>query len=401
MVSRASMGERASARRIRRAGAGAALLGVVLVLASACATPIGVDRVDHSVVYRSLTRSVLSGDEPSLFTEQFLRRHGLEEKFRDDPEVVLKELHGNGTGFSEETLFALAELSFLHGERAKKPEYHLAAAVYALAFIVSPEWRAAGLTANAIDPRTRMASDFYNLGLVSGLRVPAPPTAAGEPPPPPEVSLNDRTLALPFGELELRTVPETLLWGGYRFSRFISSAVFETRGLRNRYRQAGVGAPLLAEVEPVAAGPDGGKARPRNPPRIQVAVTALVQMRSVIDELASGRIHATVTVHPADGGATVDINGAEVPLELDPTAALGYTLEGAPVWDSEIGGFLRASRDVFGDGLVVMGPCRPGRVPGGMGHGTASGPARRGGVINEIQKDPGLRERVRVWVFMY
>src|SRR5262249_13572 len=207
------MGERASARRVPRAGASAALLGIVLVLASACATPIGVNRVDHSVVYRSLTRSVLSGDEPSLFTDQFLSPHALQQKFPPDPEVVLTELHGNGTGFSEETLFALAELSFLHGERAKKPEYHLAAAVYALAFIVSPEWRAAGLTANAIDPRTRMASDFYNLGLVSGLRVPAPPTAAGEPPPPPEVSLNDRTLALRSGAWELRPAPEAWLGG--------------------------------------------------------------------------------------------------------------------------------------------------------------------------------------------
>src|SRR5262249_61485901 len=111
----------------------------------------------------------------------------------------------------------------------------------------------------------------------------------------------------------------------------------------------------VAGAEPVGAGPDGEKARQRIPPRIKVAVTALVQMPSVIDELASGRIHATVTVHPADGGATVDINGAEVPLELDPTAALGYTLEGAPVWDSEIGGFLRAPRDRFGGGARWRG----------------------------------------------
>jgi pimeloyl-ACP methyl ester carboxylesterase len=379
----------------------AALLAVVLALASACATPIGVNRVDHTVVYRSFTRSALSGSEPSLFTEQFLRRRGLGRRFAKEPEAVIAELHGTGVGLSPQVLFALAELSFLHAERAQKPEYHLAAAVYALAFINSPEWRAAGLTANAIDPRARMASDFYNLGLVNGLRAPVPVVGEGEPPPPPEVLLTDRTLPLPFGELELRTVPETFLWAGYRFSRFISTAEYDIRGLRNRYRQPGLGAPLLAEVTPVATGPEGEVAQHRIPPRIKVPVTAIVRIESVIDGLASGRLRGTIAVQAADAGPTVDIDGTAVPLELDPTAALAYMLEGAPVWDTELGGFLRAGRPVFGDGLVMLEPYRPGRVPVVLVHGTASSPARWAEIINEVQNDPLLRERVQIWLFMY
>jgi hypothetical protein len=382
-------------------GGPAVFLSIALLLASACATPIGVNRVDHTAVYRSLTRSVLSGSAPSLFAEQFLRRRGLEVRFEEEPETVITELHGTGAGLDPQVLFALAELSFLHAEHTQKREYHLAAAVYAFAFIASPEWRAAGLTANAIDPRARMASDFYNLGLVNGLRTPPPPAVAGEPAPPPEVSLGDRTLRLPFGELELRTTPETLLWGGYRFSRFISTAEFETRGLRNRYRQPGLGAPLLAEVSPVVAGSEGEAARRRIPPRIKVPVTALVRIPSVTAELASGRLHATVEVHSADVSPTVDINGSTIPLELDPTAALAYMLEGAPVWDTEIGGFLSANREVFGDGLLMLEPYRAGRVPVVMVHGTASSPARWAEIINEVQNDPLLRERTQIWLFMY
>jgi pimeloyl-ACP methyl ester carboxylesterase len=379
----------------------AAVLAVAVVLASACATPIGVNRVDHTVVYRALTRSALSGSEPSLFTEQFLRRRGLEHRFEDEPAEVITELHGTGAGLGPQVLFALAELSFQHAERVQKQEYYLAAAVYALAFLQSPEWRAPGLIANAIDPRARMAADFYNLGLVNGLRTPSPPVPPGESPPPPEVLLTDRTLPLPFGELELQAVPETFLWAGYRFSRFISSAEYETRGLRNRYRQPGLGAPLLAEVTPVTTGPEAEVARRRIPPGIKVPVTAFVRIESVIEGLSSGRLRGTVEVQAADVGPTVDINGTAIPLELDPTAALAYMLEGAPVWDTELGGFLKASRPVFGDGLIMLEPYRAGRVPVVLVHGTASSPARWAEIINEVQNDPRLRERVQFWLFTY
>lgn len=386
------------ARRLVRS---AALLVCALVVATACATPIGVNRVDHTVVYRSLTESVLSGQRPSVFTEQLLSARGLEKWFDKDPEAVLRELHGTGAGLEPDTLFALSELSFLYGERSKKHEYHLAAAVYALAFITHPGWRAAGLIVNAIDPRTRMACDLYNLGLVSGLRAPEPPPAADGTRPPPEVLLNDRVLKLPFGELELKTVPETFLWGGYRFDRFISTAEYEVRGLRIRYRQAGIGAPLLAELTPVATGPEGEAARKRIPPTGKVPITAIVRMPSANEELATGRLHGTLEVIPADAGRSAEINGVQIPLELDPSAAIGYMLEGAPVWDTELGGFFKGNRAVFGDGLMMLQPYRPGRIPVVLVHGTASSPARWAEIVNEVQNDPLLSERVQIWLFNY
>jgi triacylglycerol esterase/lipase EstA (alpha/beta hydrolase family) len=372
-----------------------------LGLATACATPIGVDRVDHTQVYRTFTRSALSSREPSLFTMRVLLRRGLDRRFVAEPATVIAELRGSGAGLSPEMLFVLAELSFLHGERARSAEHYLASAVYALGFLGHPEWRAAGLLANAVDPRTRMACDFYNLGLVSGLKASAHAPDSATAPPLPEVILTDRTLALPFGELELRTVPEMFLWGGYRFSRFISTAEYEVRGLRNRYRQAGVGAPLLAEVTPVATGPEGELDRKRIPPRAKVPVTAVVRIPAPLDGIADGRLRGTIEIYPADASRTVDINGVAVPLELDPSAALAYMLEGAPIWNTELAGFLRASNPVFGDGLSMMQPYRPGRVPVVLVHGTASSPARWADLVNEVQNDPLLGERVQIWLFNY
>ena len=378
-----------------------ALLTGALLLASACATPVGVNRVDHATVYRSLAGSVLSSTVPSLYSQQLLTRQGLGKRFEEEPAAVLAQLHGRGAGLEPDLLFVLAELSFVHAERAHDRQYYLAAAVYAFAFITHPDWRAAGFVANAIDPRTRMACDLFNLGLVNGLRVDAPPTEDGTEPPP-EVRLDDRVLPLPFGTLTIERVRETFLWGGYLFNRFISTAEYEIRGLANRYRQAGLGAPLLAELEPVSTGPEGLLSRKRIPPTGKVAVTALVRIEGVHEGLATGRLRGILSVHPADAGRTIEIAGGEqMPVELDPSAALAYMLEGAPVWDTELAGFFKGGRPVFGDGLITLHPYTPGRVPVVLVHGTASSPARWAEIVNEIQNDPVLADRVQIWLFNY
>jgi len=56
-------------------------------------------------------------------------------------------------------------------------------------------------------------------------------------------------------ELVLTTDPADFFWSGYRFSRFIPVGEYVVRGFSNRYRQAGVGAPLAADLGPVDSGP--------------------------------------------------------------------------------------------------------------------------------------------------
>src|SRR5262249_57663146 len=98
---------------------------------------------------------------------------------------------------------------------------------------------------------------------------------------------------------------------------------------------------------------------------------------------------------------TVEIEGRTVPLELEPSATLAYQLEGAPVWESELRGFLSTTFRVSSESLLMVYPYRPGRVPVVLVHGTASSPARWADLVNEIQNDPDLRERVQIWLFIY
>src|SRR5262249_26472972 len=83
------------------------------------------------------------------------------------------------------------------------------------------------------------------------------------------------------------------------------------------------------------------------------------------------------------------------------TAAIAYMLEGSPVWDTELGGFLKGNRPVFGDGLIMMQPYRPGRVPVVLIHGTASSPAPWAEIVTEVQNAPLPWGRGPIWPFNY
>jgi Protein of unknown function (DUF2950)/Alpha/beta hydrolase family len=376
------------------------LIGV-LGLVSACATPVGVTKGDTQTMYHTLTRSVLSAGKPSAATEQMLRRLGLAERFADDPVATLALLRGTGTDLDQDRLFALAELSFFHAEQKHKPDHYLAAAVYAYAFLFTGPWT--GET--TLDRRSRLAADLYNLGLGRALAEqrlpPAEPGATTGPVSVDEVVLTDRTLALPFGQLELRGNPENFLWGGYRLSRFITAGEYKIRGLRNRYRQPGIGVPLAGELTPVGTGPQAEAAHRRVPARIKVPVTAFVRLDDVGQGIADGRLRGRLELYPADAGTTLEVDGRTIPVELETTAALALTLEGAPVWETEFAWFLAADRRAATDNLVMLHPYRPGRVPIVLVHGTASSAARWAELFNEASNDPVLRDRAQFWFFTY
>src|SRR5262245_66213482 len=91
-----------------------------LLLASGCATPIGVSPGRHQAVYRELTASVLSNGTLSPPTEQMLLRRGLNKRFEEDPESVLSELRGTGRDLTEDDHAALAELCRSEDRRVGK-----------------------------------------------------------------------------------------------------------------------------------------------------------------------------------------------------------------------------------------------------------------------------------------
>jgi len=365
------------------------VLVMVLFGASGCATPVGVKRTSEQAVYRQLTASVLTSGKPSAYSMQFLERLSLFDEYKRDPKRALAKLHEGLGGLDEhDRMFALSELSYAYARKHHDQSYFLAAALYAYMFLFPDD---AGTAPIPYDPRLRLAMDLYNSSINDGLQSPK-----GD-----EVGLSAGRSILPFGSLDLSVEPSGFLYGGYKLAHFVPVADLEVRGFRNRYRKPGIGAPLSARVERT----ESHAADKWIAPRSKVPVTAFVRFDQPRSVLSTGALTGKIELYNVDEVPAVNLGGHSVPLEFDPSAALAYRLEGAPVWDFEIAGFRRGDFNLFGktaDGdLIFLNPYQPGKIPVVFVHGTASSPARWAEMVNEFIGDSRMAGRYQFWFFIY
>src|SRR5262245_5901288 len=367
------------------------VLLALAALALACVSPTGIRRVDGRQVHHTLTANVLSTGEPSVPSRQVLQRMGLSVLFERDPAAALLAIQVSQ--LTPGRIFALAELSFWLGEQTHDRARYLASAVYAWAYLFPGE---DGTPPPATDPRYRLACDLYNRGLTEGIES-AKLVAddwAGE------------RVKLPFGELDIAFDRRELAWSGWRLGNFLPAAYLEVRGLRNRYRFPGVGAPLVASlVEPVA-GEGAARLRAHIPPRLKVPATALLRIDGARANLTRGALSARLELITPDEARAVEIDGHEVPLEFETSSALAYSIEGPAVWRDELraffyGGVLPRLTAAPADQLLFLRPYRAGRMPVVLVHGTASSVIRWAELVNELQSDPLIWDRYQIWLYSY
>jgi pimeloyl-ACP methyl ester carboxylesterase len=365
------------------------LTASLALIASGCATPIGVHYVDRSVAYHTLTGNVLSTERPSSFAARELVNLNLYQRFGEDPVGALAEMHAGlaATG-DEDRIFALAELSFFYANNSGDRSYYLAAAVYAYAFLMPGQH---GTPPKGIDPRLRWAADIYNQALTQAAK--SQDGAYAIP--------MGGTFKLPFGELTVTFNEADLIWADYRLKDFIPAADVEVRGLRNRYRTPGIGAPLAASIEPIGA--TTTKQDAYIPLRLKIPVTAFLRLDDPRLALKSGKLKGELEFYTPDSARSIKVNGVEVPIEFETTSALALQLEGSPVWDFEIAGFRSGDFTIGAQrlGIYMLHPHRTGRIPVVLVHGTASSPARWAELINELENDPRFWEHYELWLFIY
>jgi pimeloyl-ACP methyl ester carboxylesterase len=382
-----------SARSLRRSSPWLVLLTLAFALiAPGCATPIGVRYVEPRVAYHSLTANVLSAERPSSFSARELMNLNLYERFNEDPEKALAEMHsGLAAKGDEDRVFALAELSFVYANDSGERSHYLASAIYAYAFLLPGKH---GTPPKGLDPRFRWAADIYNQALTRA------------------AMLDDRehpvprggTFKLPFGEITVEFDEKQLHWAGFRLTDFVPAADVEVRGLRNRYRTPGIGAPLAAKIEPIEGA--ASKQSALIPLRMRIPATAFLRLDDPRGALKSGKLKGKLEFYTPDSARSLKIEGVDVPIEYETTSALALTLEGAPVWDFEIAGFRSGDFKIgapgaLREGLFMVRPHRTGRIPVVLVHGTASSPARWAELLNELENDPRFLENYEIWLFMY
>lgn len=376
------------------------LIGGFALIATGCSNPISVKHVDIQTAYSLRSESALSVSKPSEASKMLLRRQGMLDRFEAEPDVVLAELHANLKPDDEDSLFALAELSFLHAERTEERAYYLASAVYAWALLYPEEGKSMQILPS--DPRYRLSYALYNQAIALGL------AAYDDDAEENEVRLQAGHYELPFGTLEVSLDESGMSWGGYPLDRFISTNSLEVEGLRNRYLKPGIGAPLAASLAKTHSS-EKKLGADRLGPYTKVPVTALLSFDNARASLQNGNMNGRIEVYAEDQASTVSINGKKQPIESDTTAALAYQLNDSPLYAMEIAGFFRGSvltsglipKDRAQDGIFFMHPYQVGKIPLVLVHGTASSPARWAELVNELNGDPKISERFQVWLFIY
>ena len=370
-------------------------VGVVAVAAlglglTACAAPVSTTRVDPTVVQRDVGRSAVTTGEPSWSTRNVLFTSGLLDAYAERPEEALATLHKGmvATSGDPDLLFALAELSFLHGKATGKKAYTLAAAVYAWALLF-PE--GAGEAPGRFDPRLRTAADLYNWSLTTAL-------SSGDGS---VVSLRSGTFTLPFGPITIAFDPASLRTGTRELVDLVPAAELEVHGLAMRYRWPGLGAPLVAATRRLEnAGPE----RDFVAPRIRVPLTALLRIPGARQALVAGRpLASTLELYLLWADESVTIAGERVPLESEPTAAIALGFTGLPIVELEMLGLLGRIGGEFRDRppLVSATPYTPGLIPVVFVHGTGSSIVRWAEMYNRLLSDGELRRRYQFWFFQY
>src|SRR5215218_2688159 len=157
----------------------AIILFACVMLVAGCATPIGADRVSSRRAYEQVDRNALNAGEPGADALWVIRRYGLEQLAREQPDEAVRQLHVHALRTGDRNiLYALAELSFVAGNfvsrsiKAWEPrdarDFYLGAAVYSYLFLFSDE--AQGPKASSFDRRFRNACDLYNQGLGLALK---------------------------------------------------------------------------------------------------------------------------------------------------------------------------------------------------------------------------------------
>ena len=379
--------------KLSREGYSLLFPAILLLLSSimaGCATPIGVTRVSPREAYEDAYANPLSTGVASDQTHAVLVRYDLDRQFESDPAKAIAALHDKALHDDRrDILYALAEMSYLHGDQLEKngalevrvtaPDYFLLAAFYAYLFILEdrPE-----PPPNGFDHRFRNACDLYNFSLWRGF-------ANGEDA---GLVFSEGSRRLPVGRVTITLARTQFPWKLEDFEKFEPADKYAVRGISVRNRTPGMGLPVIGMKKPSKDSPFGSQAVP---------ITAFLRIRGSIADLSAGTAVASLELHSTYDDSAVVVNNRPVPLETDVTTHMAYKLEGSEFWGFGISAFLGKEFSRVPNGLYLTQPYQPGRIPVVFVHGTASSPLWWAEMFNTLRADPVLRRKFQFWYFIY
>jgi pimeloyl-ACP methyl ester carboxylesterase len=379
---------------------------LVIVALPACGG-IGVRDVKRPMIFADWRASALAADKASPRTIQTLRIYDLDHVYDRDPDEAARKLHAIAVGDAQpDTIFALAELSYLRGQTVgkKHPDdavrHYIRCCAYAQHYLIASSVEtntvayASGpdytqLTPrDAFDPRFRLACNLYNAGLAQCLRT---AQKVGR--------LDPRcALTLPAGKGADEIVPilhAGFAWKADEFGPLAFCEDYQVVGLANLYRDYGLGVPLIGSLASDANVSNGYYAD-----RLRFPVTALIRFEGGLRELDQPNAARLELYNPRTFQAA-QLGRHSVPLEADLTTPLAKFLDEYPAEKLALTGFFRADKIRGQTGVKFLEPYQPGKIPVLLVHGLLSSPVTWAPMFNDLQADPALRERFQFWVYFY
>jgi pimeloyl-ACP methyl ester carboxylesterase len=362
------------------------------------------------------------GPKATSRTKQLLRRYDLDSDFKGDRAALLSRLEDiQRREPSREHEYAMAEIAYITATQSEKLQRQKALEFYGTALTHAYRYlfesiderdsmavaatSATPVALNPYDPQFRGASDLYNQSLEGMLRL-----VCQEGELRPGMS---RTVKTANHTCSFDVVMRSTGWRPEDIDRLEFVSDYKVRGLRNHYHTYGLGVPLIA-VRSSNAGKD--QAESYYPPNVCFPITAFLR---VDRPMQRGRRHGegnaaplitdpaaphfVLELHDPLDRESIDIASREVPLEADLSTPLAYFLNQPEFQDADLStaGLLNPGDARTLQGLYMLEPFDPNKMPVVMVHGLWSSPITWMEMYNDLRSDPLVRQHYQFWFYLY
>jgi pimeloyl-ACP methyl ester carboxylesterase len=402
------------------------VLWMCLVLTTgSCSTSSGWVKVrdtPHNPLTGTLDLVSRQGPKPTERTLQLLRRYNLADQWTGDRTALLSHLEEiQQREPHRENEYAMAELAYVTAKQSellpqmlrsgRALEFYATSLTHAYRYLFDYQGE---LPVNNYDPQFRGASDLYNESLEGMLRL---VRQGGEVRPG-----TSRTIKTANHLCTYDVVLHSKGWHDDDFDHFEFVSDYQVQGLRNHYHSYGLGVPLIAVRRPHGA---EKPAEQFYPPDLCFPVTAFLRVSNLdssTDQAGNpggvfGPPPLATTAGATDPAAphfvldlydpldqqSIDVAGRTLPLEADLSTPLAYFLDRPQFKDSDLStlGLLKPGEAKKLQGLYMLEPFQPDKMPVVMVHGLWSSPVTWMEMYNDLRSDPAVREHYQFWFYLY
>ncbi len=359
-----------------------------LLLLASCGTAVSVHEVDarHKLAFDRL--NALNATVPSRKTVTVLREMDLNLTWRKDPFTALRQLRKDVHDFSPVARdAALIELLVLQAE-GSWPK--LQDQLYVSALI-----RAHDLIFRGTDQR-HLHPDGDGGILVRGLYN---ASVAGLLKRHPQLCQSQRPLELRgwFGE-RIRVTPSTgeNSWNPGSLKQFWLCREYTQNGLKNTHSGNGFGVALVGMRKKF----EDPALEALHYPRFGMyqPATAIVH---VGDADADGVRQSEFILYNTLESSQFSLDKSRAPLAWDTTLPLAFSIYKNPTGDTSTTGLFRPEEIELIEGIYLLEPYSPRKIPLLFVHGLWSSPLTWREAINDLRGDPWIRENFQFWAYLY